>query len=247
MTIDWWTLGIQTVNVLILVWLLGRFFWRPVAAMIEQRRAAAQAMLAEAEAKRGQAAAALAEVERTRAGFAEERDAILAAAHQAAEQARTARLAEVTKEAAALETAAKAAIETEKADVDKAWAERASRLAVEIAERLAARLDGAAVRAVFLDWLIKEIGALPEPVRQAVAANGVALEAISATPLDPADQERYRKLIGEAFGAHPQIAFKENPALIVGLELHGPHLVVSNSWRADLTRILGELANDSRR
>ena len=177
----------------------------------------------------------------------EERDAILAAAHQAAEQARTARLAEVTKEAAALETAAKAAIETEKADVDKAWAERASRLAVEIAERLAARLDGAAVRAVFLDWLIKEIGALPEPVRQAVAANGVALEAISATPLDPADQERYRKLIGEAFGAHPQIAFKENPALIVGLELHGPHLVVSNSWRADLTRILGELANDSRR
>ena len=42
MTIDWWTLGIQTVNVIILIWLLGRFFWRPVAAMIEQRRAAAQ-------------------------------------------------------------------------------------------------------------------------------------------------------------------------------------------------------------
>ena len=70
MTIDWWTLGLQTVNVLILVWLLGRFFWRPVAAMIEQRRAAAQRMLAEAEAKRAQATAALAEIERTRAGFA---------------------------------------------------------------------------------------------------------------------------------------------------------------------------------
>jgi F-type H+-transporting ATPase subunit b len=37
MTIDWWTLGIQAVNVIILVWLLARFFWRPVAAMIEQR------------------------------------------------------------------------------------------------------------------------------------------------------------------------------------------------------------------
>jgi len=29
MTIDWWTLGLQTVNVAILVWLLQRFFWRP--------------------------------------------------------------------------------------------------------------------------------------------------------------------------------------------------------------------------
>jgi F-type H+-transporting ATPase subunit b len=246
MTIDWWTLGIQTVNVVILVWLLGRFFWRPVAAMIEQRRTAAQAMLAEAEAKRSQAAAALAEVERTRAGFARERDAILTAAHEAAEQARTARLAEVAQEAASLEAAAKAAIETKKAGVDKAWTERATRLAIEIAERLAARLDGPVVRAVFLDWLIKEIGALPEPVRQVAAANGVTLEAVSATPLEPAEREHCRKLIGEAFGAHPQIAFKEDPALIAGLELHGPHLVVSNSWRADLTRILGELAHDSR-
>ena len=147
---------------------------------------------------------------------------------------------EAAKEAASLEAAAKAAIEKEKA-AEKAWAERASRLAVEIAERLAARLDGPAVRAAFLDWLLKEIRALPDPVRQAVSADGGVLEAISATPLEPADQERYRKLIGEAFGAHPQIAFKADPALIAGLELHGPHLVVSNSWRADLTRILAEL------
>ena len=188
MTIDWWTLGIQTVNVVILVWLLGRFFWRPVAAMIEQRRATAQRLLAEAEGKRSEATAALAEIERTRAGFAQEREAILAEAHEAAERARAARLEVVAKEAASLEAAAKAAIEKEKAEVDKAWAERASRLAVEIAARLVARLDGLAVRAAFLDLLLAEIRALPDPVRQAVAANGVTLEAISATPLEPADQ-----------------------------------------------------------
>jgi F-type H+-transporting ATPase subunit b len=247
MTIDWWTLGIQTVNVVILVWLLGRFFWRPVAAMIEHRRAAAQHTLAEAEAKRTEATAALAEIERTRAGFAHEREAILAAAHESAERARAARLEEAAKEAASLQVAAKAAIEKEKEAADEAWAERASRLAVEIAERLAARLDGPAVRATFLDWLLKEIRTLPDSARQAVAANGVGLEAISATPLDPADQERYRELIGEAFGAHPQIAFKADPVLIAGLELHGPHLVVSNSWRADLTQILADLTHDTRR
>ena len=92
MTIDWWALGIQAVNVLILIWLLGRFFWRPVAAMIEQRRAAAQSMLAEAEAKSKQATAALADIEQTRTGFADEREAILAAAHEAAERTQAALL-----------------------------------------------------------------------------------------------------------------------------------------------------------
>ncbi len=72
MKIDWWTLGIQTVNVAILVWLLKRFFWRPVATMIAQRRTTTQNSLAETEEKRNQATAALAEIEKTRAGLTQE-------------------------------------------------------------------------------------------------------------------------------------------------------------------------------
>jgi F-type H+-transporting ATPase subunit b len=247
MTIDWWTIGIQTVNVVILIWLLGKFFWRPVAGMIDQRRAAAKKTLAEADAKRGLAVAALAEIEQTRAGFAREREAILGAAHDDAKRAHTACLDKAAKEAAALETVAKARIEKEGVTADKAWAEHASRLAIDIAQRLAARLDGPAVRAAFLDWLLKEIHDLPEPARQTAAANGANLEVVSATVLDPADQGRYCGLIGVAFGAQPQIAFKTDPALIIGLELRGPHLYVSNSWRADLSKILAELMHDIRR
>ena len=36
MRIDWWTLALQAVNVLILVWLLGRFLFRPVMDAIVQ-------------------------------------------------------------------------------------------------------------------------------------------------------------------------------------------------------------------
>lgn len=245
MTIDWWTLGIQTVNVLILVWLLARFFWRPVAAMIEQRRAAAQKTLAEAEAKRKEATEVLAGIERTRAGFDKEREAIIAAAHQTAERASRELLAAAAKEAAALSVSATAAITKERDAVAAAWTERANRLAVDIASRLAARLDGPIVSAVFLDWLLQEIRALPDSVRGAMAAESVVLDAISAQPIDPADQERYQKSIREAFGAHPQIAFKVDTALIAGLELRGPHFVVNNSWRADLNKILADLAHDN--
>lgn len=245
MTIDWWTLGFQAVNVLVLIWLLGRFFWRPVAAMIAERRDTAQKTLADADAKRAEAAAALADIAKTRASLVEERDAILRTAQETAEQAKAARLREAADQAAALEVAAKAAIARSQDAAENAWIERASRLAVDIAQRLAARLDGPEVATTFLNWLLKEIHNLPDAARQAVVASGATLEASTASPLAPAEQQRYRKLIGEAFGAELPILFKVDPDLIAGLELRGPHLIITNSWRADLTKILGDLAHDN--
>ena len=61
----------------------------------------------------------------------------------------------------------------------------------------------------------------------------------------PAGQERASCLIHSAFGTNPTITFKTDPTLIAGLELHGPHLAVSNSWRADLQKILADLTHGS--
>lgn len=246
MTINWWTLGIQAVNVVILVWLLQRFFWRPVAAMIEQRRAAVQQAVADAEASGAKAAAALADVEKTRAGFDEERTKILADAHKAADAARAAILSDASKEAAALLASAKTEIEKERADAGKSWADRSSQLAVEIAGRLASRLDGTQVQTAFLEWLVTAIQAMPAQERQAVMANGASLEALSATALDPAQQERAGALIGKALGVQPHVTFKVDPTLIAGLELHGEHFKVGNSWRADLSTILTDLTHATR-
>ena len=108
MTIDYWTLGIQTVNVLILILLLRHFFWRPVANIIAERRTAAMNILEQAETKHAEAISALAEIEKTRAGFQKERDAILAAAHESAELMSMARLEKAKNEAEALDIAAQA-------------------------------------------------------------------------------------------------------------------------------------------
>lgn len=237
MTIDWWTLGFQTVNVAILIWLLGHFFWKPVAAMIAARKAATQKLSDEAGAAKAKADAALADVEKTRAGFAEEREAILAAAHKEAEAAHAARLAEAETEAAALETAAKRSIDKAKTAQAAAWAEQSSALAVAIARKLAGRLDGAVVEACFLDWLVAEIGKLPKAAREAAGAKGVKLEATTATKLDAAARKHIVASIGEALGGTPHIMFKTDPALIAGTELRGDHLIVNSSWRADLAII----------
>jgi len=239
MDLDWRTLVLQTVNVLILIWLLKKFFWQPVAAMIEQRRVTAKNLLDAAQAKQDAAAAALAEITATRAGFAQERAAILAAAQAEAEQAREASLKETTQAADALEAAAQARIAAARKSAEAAWRERASQLAVEIAGRLAARLEGAAVLEAFLGWLLKEIAALPPALRQAET-----LELVSATPLPPDAQADCQRRIAQAFGGAALLTFKTDPALIAGLELRGPNLLVRNSWRADLDRIRAELAHD---
>lgn len=242
MTIDWWTLGIQTVNVAVLIWLLAHFFWKPVAAMIEARRAAAQKLTDDAEATRAEAAAALADVENTRAGFAKEREAVLAEAHKDAEAVKMVSLANAKTEANALDAAAKIAIAKEKKVQDGAWADRSADLAVDIAGRLAARLASEAVQACFLDWLLDGIRMLPEPTRNAAGANGTKLDLTSATMLDAVARKSCGKSIAVAIGGNPHIAFLTDATLIAGFELRGDHLIVRSNWRADLAMIKANLA-----
>lgn len=246
MTIDWWTLGFQTVNVLVLTWLLARFFWRPLAAMIALRRTTTQQAIDAAEAKRAEAAAALDGIAETRAGFAKERAAILDAARTAAGQERAAGLEQARTDAAALAAAGTAQLAKDATVAEHAWTDRASRLAVEIASRLLSRLDHPALHEAFLNQLLQQTRALPLAERQAIAPDDAAMVAVSAEPLDPAEQARCRTAVLDALQTRPQITFEVDAGLIGGLELHGPHAIVSNSLRADLDRILLELTHDDR-
>ncbi|MEB3418733.1 hypothetical protein ACFSDD_18855 [Salipiger marinus] len=239
MTFDVWTLGFQAVNVLVLVWLLHRLFWRPVAAMIATRQAAAATLLDEAGAKRAEAEAALAGIAATRAGLAAERDAMLDRARQDAAAARETLLAEAQAEAEALHDTAKAARIRAAATLKAHAMDEAQMLAVTIASRLVARLDGPATEAAFLGWLVQGLAALSGPERAALAAED--LELVSATEQGIPAQERIRAALATVFGAPVVFALPTDPALIAGLELHAPHFSLRNSWRADLARIAAAL------
>jgi F-type H+-transporting ATPase subunit b len=244
MKIDFWTLGLQTLNILILLGVLRYFFWTPVAAMIAQRKALAQKTVTDRQALDKQVAAAEADAARIRAGFADERAALLKAAKAEAGRARESLLAQAKTEAAAVQTAAQTRLESTHEAARRAWSDRSNQLGVDIAGRLVARLDNDVVQAAFLDWLVQAIAALPAQARSTLADQVVALSVVSPAPLTEAAQVQATRRIGAAFGYQPQIAYSADPALIAGLELHAPHLAVSNSWRADLAGILESLAND---
>lgn len=243
MTIDWWTLGLEAINVVILVWLLGHFFWTPVVGIIDKRQAAIAADFAKVEARGKELDRAAQDIASGRAGFAAERDAILAAARKEAEVERAAFLARARKDSAALEATARAQIQSGHEAEEKAWREHSVRLAVTIAGRLAARLDGPAVEAAFLNWLVQSLENLGDPGKASLAHKEAKLDVITARSLDEAGQKRVSDAISATLGSSPAISFKMDPALIAGIELHGSHFILRNSWRADLDRIVEDLSD----
>ena len=153
MRIDWWTLGLQTVNVLILVAILARFLFRPVVAIMDERRAAAAKILADAEAEKVRAIAAHEAAKTESDRIAASRAAML---KQAAEEAATQRevaLARAKEEADQVRSAAETEIRWARAVEETAASDRSARLAVDVVRKLLARLPDSARVDGFVDGL----------------------------------------------------------------------------------------------
>src|SRR5271165_2650709 len=136
MRIDWWTLGLQTVNVLILVAILARFLFRPVIAIMQDRQAAAAKVLADAETEKAKAAAARKAAEAESDRIAAARDAVLRQAAEDANAQREAALATAKEEADQVRMAAETEMRWARVAEEAAASDRSARLAVDVARKL---------------------------------------------------------------------------------------------------------------
>ncbi|ACB96350.1 F0F1 ATP synthase subunit delta [Beijerinckia indica] len=241
MHIDWWTLGLQAINVLILIWILSRFLFKPVAAIVEARRASIARLLDEAHATR---VAAEAEREKARqevTSLATARAAALQKAEDEAKAETETILANARSEAGKLREAAKADIARARQDEAAAMADHASQLAVDIAGKLLSRLPEEARISGFIEGLAQGLAALPEAIRTNIGATDAPVQLKAARALTEAETQACRVRLSEALGHPAEIAVDVRPELIAGLEIDMPHAVVRNSFRADLTRITAAL------
>jgi len=248
MHIDWWTLALQTVNVLILIWILARFFFQPVVKIVARRQEEANKLLADAAVVRRKAADARTDADKARLEIGAERDRLIAEAHKSAQIERTNLLAQAAQEIAKLHSDAEAAIVRDRIAAEEAIINRAGELAVEIARRLLGRFPSKIALSAFVDGLCQEMRA-PSSVagqRFASAAAGRDFEVVTAAPLSEEETECIRDALEKALGSEPSFAFRTDPALIAGIELHSRSTIVRNSWRGDLDRIRQELDRDKR-
>lgn len=244
MRIDWSTLALQTVNVVVLVWLLSRFLFRPVSDIIAKRQAAARKLIDDASRERDAAHAERERARAERASLAAARDDALkdALAQAAAERERL--IAAARADAQALRDAARAQADADAVQRAKALDARATRLAIDIAAKLLARLPDSARVAGFVDGVAASLARLPADVRASLADEDAQVRLVAPRALTAQEAAACRAAFAASVGRPLEPDVRVDPALLAGLELESKYANVRNSLRQDLATIEAALLNE---
>ena len=247
MPFDWWTFAFQLVNVLILLWLLGRFLFRPTARIIAERKAAAAATLKQAEETRAKSEEALKALQREQEETRKQRFDVLEAARAEAEKQKDEALAEARREAAKVIDDAGKTVERNRATTEQKQLQDAVTLSAAMTGRLLDNLPDDARFAGYAKRLEDALSALGEEKKAALLTKPGALELVSARTLTKTEQAQARKAAAALTGEGQDIPIVTDATLLAGLELRSPNGVVHNSLRFDLERVSGALADDARK
>jgi F-type H+-transporting ATPase subunit b len=243
MHFDVWTLALQTINVLVLVWLLSRFLYRPLLAAVDARRAENQKAREEAERARREAADLRAQAAAAAAENTSARERLIAEAQAIARREAEAETAKAADQIRKLKDEAADDIAKARRAAQDDLTSTASALAVDIARRLLGRLPADASVAGFLAGLCDEARKLSPQMRDGFDGE---VELLSAAPLTPATLAEARAALENAFGHPLALTSRVDPTLLAGFELRAAHAAISNSWKTDLDQVAKELTRDSR-
>lgn len=252
MHIDGWTILLQAVNFLILVWLLHRFLYRPVLVVIAERQAATERVRTEAEAARQAAEAARRSLEDQRATLPAERDRLIAAARAEAESERAALLDRARGEADHALEEARARLAEERAQALGALQRHAADLGTQLATRLLRDAPARALTRPLLEEACAAVESLTAAQRHALADGAesvpVPVRLAAAAPLLDEDTAHARDRLAAALDRPVALDLTEDPSLIAGVELHFAHSVVRRSWKQTLAEAKEEMTrHDSAR
>ncbi len=240
MQIDWWTLALQIVNFLVLVWLLERFLYRPVRAIIEERKRLAAHALAEAERAKAEADAARQRFERAEAQLAGEKRKALEDMHRELENERAQVLEEAGRKAERLIAQARQSIERERADALEALRGELGVLAADLAARILEGADARDPGDATLARIEAQLNGLPKAERgrlqRDLSGQGAKLTIVTARALPARERARWAKRLGAALALEGEPRFITDPAILGGAELRFPHAVLSFTWADQLRR-----------
>ncbi len=232
MHLNAWTLLLQAINFLLLVWLLRRFLYRPIVDAIGDRQAASNKLLDDAAAALQRAREQERMLADQKKALTEDVERVRADSKKEAGEARKALIAAADAEAEKIKGEARIA---GVADLDQRRRELeadAARLATDIAARLLRRLPGTQIENAMFDALIDRMRALSPKDLTALDQIGVCT-LVTQAPIDGDQRDRWATSL-KTMVPHCRIEFAEDESLLAGCELRSPHMTIANSWRTDL-------------
>jgi F-type H+-transporting ATPase subunit b len=223
MLIDWFTVGAQIVNFLILVWLLKRFLYQPVLDAIAAREQRIAGELAKAASKLTEAQQQHDEFDRKNQAFDQERGALAAKAAARCAEERDAVLKQARQDADELRASSASALAADRTLLGRQVTRLAQGEVFAIARKALADLASANLEERMGEVFTRRLRIMDAKSKALLAA---ALRECtdpallrSSFELPAAVQATIQNALNEAFSAEVHVRFITAPAAVCGIEL----------------------------
>ncbi|KUR76745.1 F0F1 ATP synthase subunit delta [Novosphingobium sp. Fuku2-ISO-50] len=248
MLIDWFTVGAQALNFIILVWLLKRFLYKPILGAVDAREKRIAAELADAASRKAEAQKERDAYEHKNAEFDRQRAALLAKATQEADAERQRLLDEARKAADALAAKRREALQSDAANLNQAIRRRAEQEVFAIARQALADLASTSLEECMVDLFARRLRLMDGKAKldfgEALKAATEPVVVRSAFDLPEAQRSVVTKALKETFAADIPVRFATSPDLVSGIELTASGQKIGWSiadYLASLEQGVGEL------
>ena len=223
MLIDWFTVGAQVLNFLILAWLMKHFLYKPVLDAIGAREKLIATELADAAAKKAEAQKDRDEFQHKNEEFDQQRAVLLTKATDEAKAQGERLIDEAGKAADALSAKRQETLKSEAHNLDQAIARRTSQEVFAITRKALADLATATLEERMGEVFTRRLRELNGSGKTCIA------EALKTSP-DPAvvrstfevpaeQRVAIQNSLNETFSAEVRVRFETAPDLVSGIEL----------------------------
>jgi F-type H+-transporting ATPase subunit b len=223
MLIDWFTVGAQVINFVLLVWLLKRFLYKPILNAVDTREKRIAAELADADTKKTEALKSQAEYQLKNEQFDQQRAALLSHATQEVSVERQRLLDEARLAADVLAATRQKALRGDVHSLNQAIRSRAQQEVFAIARKALADLATTSLEErmgeVFTRRLRTMSGNAKSALAEALKTSSEPALVRSAFDLPAVQRAAIQNALNETFSADVHVRFEATPELVSGVEL----------------------------
>jgi F-type H+-transporting ATPase subunit b len=251
MLVDWFTIAAQTLNFLILVWLMKRFLYKPILHAIDAREQRIARELADADAKKAEAQKESEVFERKNKEFDRQRDTLMSQATEAAKAERQRLLDEALQAAEVLHAKRRDVMKREQQSLNDEITRRTREEVFAIARKTLADLAGTSleerISEVFRRRLRELTGEAKEGFAKILQTSSDPVLVRSAFELPSEQRAAIQHALNETFSAEIYVRFETAPDVISGIELTANGRKVAWSiadYLASMEKSIGELLKE---
>jgi F-type H+-transporting ATPase subunit b len=223
MLIDWFTVGAQAINFIILVWLLKRFLYKPILDAVDARENRVAAELADADAKRAEARKERDEFQHKNEEFDQQRAELLSKARDEAKAERQRLLGEARQAVDALSAKRQETLRSDARNLSEAISRRTRQEVFAIARKALTDLATTSLEERLAEVFTRRLREMDGKAKAclAEALKYASDPAVVRSAFDlPAEQRTaIQNALNESFSTSIRVRFETTPDVISGIEL----------------------------